>query len=807
MAIPATPTATLRRAVAAHPATLVGVFALSLASLLLELSLTRLFSVVLFYHFAFLAISIALLGLGSGGLMAFLVSGRRRAGSHASGNGNLTAPQVGMVAHACLGSAVTTVLALLIILHARITLDVTLGNFLRLSVIYFVAAVPFFCNGMALSTVLAVCADDVHRVYFIDLAGAAAACLALVPIMNHLGGPSAVLLVAALAVIAAGGFFASIPATPAVRLRRYAILGGMAVLLVGLALADAHGRFLDLVYAKGQKREHIEFKKWNSFSRVEVRGGAYKDILIDADADTAIVGASPEEARSNPDLFANYMRYSAALPYILRPAGKDLIIGPGGGSDVMRALLSGSKDVTAVEINPIIVRDIMQNRYRDWSKGLYLRPEVHAVVSEGRSFVRRSSDHYDVIQATMVDTWASTAAGALSLSENNLYTVEAFREYLRHLTADGTISMTRWEFREPREALRIVAVGMDALRQELGVSDASAYVAVISDGPLDEFGKTVTTLIRRRPFTLPEIQTLQAYVKQHPPLTVQYLPGMAGQNDAYARLLASHDPAAFTATYPYNVLPSTDNQPFFFYTVKTAAALGVIHAVHGMDWKNNLALFLLLSLLGISLLAVVAFLLIPVAALRGIPSAHGATLLYFVALGLGYILIEVAFIQRFVLFLGHPTYALTVVVFFMLAASSLGSLWSRQLAGTPGRLRFGLLAIIGLALVYRAFLGGWLGGGVGLSLAVKIGISALLLLPIAGLMGIPFPSGIRGLTMQGHGGVEWAWALNAAASVLGSVVAILLAIHFGLSAVLLAGAVSYLLALVLVGRVLPGRAA
>jgi len=805
MALPATPAVTLRRATSAHPATLAGVFCLSLASLLLELSLTRLFSVVLFYHFAFLAISIALLGLGSGGLMAFLVSGRRDAPG-ANRPGNLNPQQVGLVAHACLGSAVTTVLALLIILHARITLDVTLGNFLRLSVIYFVAAIPFFCNGMALSTVLAVCAEDVHRVYFIDLAGAAAACLALVPIMNHLGGPSAVLLAAALAVIAAGGFFASLPATSAARVRRLAILGTVTLLLVVVAVADAHGRFLDLVYAKGQKREHIEFKKWNSFSRVEVRGGDYKDILIDADADTAIVGASPAEARANPELFANYMRYSAALPYVLRPAGKDLIIGPGGGSDVMRALLSGSGDVTAAEINPIIVRDIMQGRYRDWSKGLYLRPDVHAVVAEGRSFVRRSPEHYDVIQATMVDTWASTAAGALSLSENNLYTVEAFREYLRHLAPDGTVAMTRWEFREPREALRIVAVGMDALRQELGVTDPTGYFAVVSDGPLNEFGKTVTTLIRRRPFHLSEIQTLQAYVAQHPPLTVQYLPGVAGQNDAYARLLASRDPTAFSAQYPYNVSPSTDDQPFFFYTVKTAAALGVIHAAHGMDWKNNLALFLLLSLLGISLLAVAAFLLIPVALLRGVPRSQGATLLYFVALGLGYILIEVAFIQRFVLYLGHPTYALTVVVFFMLAASSLGSLWSRRLAGTPTGLRLGLLGIIGLALLYRSWLGGWLGGGLGLSLAAKIGISALLLLPIAGLMGLPFPSGIRGLNAKGRGGVEWAWALNAAASVLGSVLAILLAIHFGLSAVLLAGAAAYLLALLLAGRVLPTAA-
>lgn len=770
-----------------HVRALAGLGLVSCSSLLVELGLTRMFSVVLFYHFAFFAISVAMLGLGAGGLAVML-----RADA-------ATIPSLPRLRTTCLLSAGGVLLVLLVVLHARIPLEISWRNFLRLSLLYCVAAIPFYCNGRVIAELMTGYAAEAHRFYAADLGGAAAACLALVPLMNGLGGPSALTVAAALAVAAAWCF-------PSERGRR-AVPVLLALLLI-LAIGNQQGRWFDIEYAKGSKREHIEYRRWNSFSRVEVRSGGVKDILIDSDADTAMVGVSLAQARSDAAVRADFLRYSAALPYVLRPGASTLIIGPGGGYDVMRALLGGSRDVTAVEINPIIVRRIMQGRYRDWTHGLYLLPQVHAVVSDGRSYVRRSPRHYEVLQATMVDTWASTAAGALALSESNLYTVQAFREYLRHLQPDGVLALTRWEFQRPREALRVVSTAMQALRKEFGVEDPRGYFLLVSDGPLRRFGVTVTTLIGRRPFSAADVRRIRAYAAAHPPLMLQYAPGMQWGNGpgevspkepnaAYLRLLQSGDAAKFARAYPYDVSPATDDRPFFFYTTRTAAILGLVHPAGKapMDWKTNLALFLLLSLLTLSIVAVLLFLFVPLWVRRmRVQRGSQRDLLYFLCLGLGYILVEMALIQRFGLFLGHPTYALTVVIFGLLAGSSLGSRFGSTGSDPMARTRRALPVLVLLLGLGWWQLGAVLQSALAWPLSGRILFTLALLLVPAFLMGMPFSAGIRWLGRKQQQMVPWAWAVNAAAGVLGSVLAIFLAIHFGMDWTLASGALCYLLA-------------
>src|SRR5581483_4031206 len=305
---------------------------------------------------------------------------------------------------------------------------------------------------------------------------------------------------------------------------------------------------------------------------------------------------------------------------------------------------------------------------------LYQRPEVNIHVSDGRSFIRNSRDHYDVVQMTLVDTWASTAAGAFALSENNLYTVQAFREYFDHLKADGMIAVTRWEFRSPREALRVVSVAMEALHQ-LGVAATERNFIVISDGPLSEDGRPVLVLAKRSAFSDEEEARVTAHLAAHSNLVLQYRPSQPGTN-AFSQLIASNDPAGFARTYDFNVAPVTDNAPFFFFTLKLGQIVrGTVQ--HGMDWRINLGIAVLGVVLILSIVAVLAFLIVPML-LRTGHSQQFVPLLYFVGVGLGYILVEIAFIQRFVLFLGHPTYALTVVVFLMLLSSGAGSLFSRR---------------------------------------------------------------------------------------------------------------------------------
>ena len=218
-------------------------------------------------------------------------------------------------------------------------------------------------------------------------------------------------------------------------------------------------------------------------SRVEVdQQGTGRAIVIDADAQTSLMNTDPHHW--SDDYRRKLMSAAASLANVLRPHGDFAIIGPGGGVDVLRAVANGSPNVTGIEINPIIANDIMRGRFADYTYHLYEIPEVHMHVSDGRSFMRNSRDQYDVVQMTLVDTWASTAAGAFALSENNLYTVEAFREYFEHLKPDGMIAITRWEFAKPREALRVVSQAMEALRQ-MGVEDSSQNFIVVSDGPLE----------------------------------------------------------------------------------------------------------------------------------------------------------------------------------------------------------------------------------------------------------------------------------------------------------------------------------
>ena len=230
---------------------------------------------------------------------------------------------------------------------------------------------------------------------------------------------------------------------------------------------------IDVKFAKGLRLTQEEFVKWNEFSRIALKpepgSPSQKSIVIDADAATGVANFNFEHLSSKDRLDLAYQ--GQGFPYLLRPGAKALIIGPGGGWDVARALASGSKNITGVEINPIIARDIMQTKFPDYSNRLYFRPEVKIVIEDGRSFVRGTADQYQVLQATLVDTWASTAAGAFALSENNLYTTNAFMDYLNHLTSNGLMAFTRWGFVPPRESLRVVSLACAALRQ-LGQNDA-----------------------------------------------------------------------------------------------------------------------------------------------------------------------------------------------------------------------------------------------------------------------------------------------------------------------------------------------
>ncbi|HKF23331.1 MAG TPA: hypothetical protein VKE93_17285 [Candidatus Angelobacter sp.] len=809
----------------------------SMASLLLELAMTRLFSVVLFYHFAFFAISVALLGLGSGGVFAHI----RRAWLQRFEIGRLGA-------WLCILAALFILTAIEVVLHTPVSLEVTGENFAKLTIIYLATAMPFFCTGLLFSTLFARSGAAISHLYGADLAGGSLACLAVVPLLNLIGAPNALLLAAMLMAVAAGlwagkstaGRVGENPARPADKLTLRGLAGALAAGCAILIVANHSGRLVDVVYAKGVLRDlqSTEFAKWNAISRVEVKtqdGGRY--VVIDADATTAVMNVDPArwdvDQPSHPtptgtglpeesgfNWKESLMSAAPAVANVLRPRGDFAIIGPGGGVDVMRAVANGSPRVTGIEINPIIVNDVMRGKYADYTFHLYDRPQVHIHVQDGRSYIRSSREKYDVVQMTLVDTWASTAAGAFALSENNLYTVEAFEEYFEHLKPDGMIAITRWEFHEPREALRVVSQAMEALHR-IGVADPRSHFVVIADGNLDEDGRPVLVLAKRSPFTQAEYALVAAHERANrnlvwlnPPDNFRYFTSKQARDilwrsrdgsgpairdlppaaDAFGRLIDSNDPQQFARDYPYNVAPVSDSAPFFFFTLKTGHVIRNIMAGtgRGMDWRINLGVVVLGMLLVISIVAVLAFLVLPLALHdrgRGPRPGRLLALLYFIVVGLGYITVEIALIQRFVLFLGHPTYALTVVVFLLLLSSGAGSVAANRWIAGSGRLLLVLGLIAGLVLLHVFLLPHILSAGVGLPFLLKLLISGAVLLPLGFLMGMPFPTGLRRVDT-----VEWAWALNAAASVLGSVMAMVIAIHFGLTLTLFCAAAAYLVA-------------
>jgi hypothetical protein len=772
---------------------LAGVACISAALLMTELALTRIFSVTMYYHFAFLAISIALFGLGASGVYVYLA--RRPLGRRG--------PAILLAWHALAYALVTTV-SLAILVRLRVGLNYSPENLVLMLAIYALAALPFFAGGAVVSLAVSRLAGRINLVYAADLLGASAGCLLLLPLLDRVGAPGVVLATAALGALAAACF-----APPASRARILPLAG---VLVVGPWAAHITGLVsFDVSATKGHVGDTVLFSKWNSFSRVAVYDRRHGDWSLSP----TYTGPMPDSrfmdidsAASTPILHFSgnlasvaYLRSElTALAYHLtEPRFTALVIGPGGGRDLLSALVFGARRVDGVEINPIIAADVMSRRFLTYSGGLYMRPDVRIAVEDGRSFVRRSPERYDVIQASLVDTWAATAAGAYTLTENSLYTVEAFDDYLEHLSDRGFLTITRWAL----DGVRLVSLAQEACARRGWT--AADRVAVV------QYGKVATFILKRSPFTPAEVQHLQQ-VCDTLKFTVLYAPGLtpprnlaptgAGHWEAaldapndYARLILAPNRQAFYASYPLDITPTTDDRPFFFHTTKLKDQVAVAFG-RTMLFGNGLSA--LMTLMGISTALVVLFILGPMA-FSGrdlLGSGWPWWLAYFGVLGAGFMLVEVALLQRFVLLLGHPVYSLTVTLFSLLLGTGVGSYLSRRIGEDHlrARLMAALVAVALLGVIAIAALPPIIRAAIAASLAARIAIAVGLLFPAGLLMGIPLPAGVRLLARRQRDLLPWAWAMNGALSVLGATLAVFIAMNWGFSVTLLTGGLVYVAA-------------
>ena len=747
-----------------------GIFLIALSGLVLEVSITRIFSAAIWYHFAFVAVSVALVGLGASGLVV-QHRVKKLKGKWAE---NLTI-------YSAWGIAIFIPITLFV-MHALASQVIYLPLFMILF------SVPFFLVGIIISAAFNAFASVAGRLYAADLIGASAGALLVVLFLVLTGGEGATLIV---------GLIAAIGGTIFSRIAKNTKKTVVSLMFVAFALSLIFLNHATQIFAiptdpTAQKdlpiylREHPGSKivntEWNSFSRIDVvEGGAGGEglvakVFIDGGAGTNIISWDGK-TESRQEL-STWMQY---LPFKMMQDPKVLVIGSGGGRDVVASLVSGSKDVTSVEINPIIYETVKS--YGDRAGNVYSHEYVRSYVDEGRSFITRSSEKYDIVYVPFVDTWASVSSGGLSVSENFLYTLQGFQQYFDHLTDTGKIVTVRWLIDAPRfistyaKLLEQNGIPQDQLDRHL--------IMVTSDSYTQDPSVTMV-IFSKSPFTDEEIRFFSQSFSQYgyKPILV---PGQIMREPYSALLNGQINLDQFYNMFETKVYPVTDDNPYFLSFEKPLP--GVVEV-------------LLYASVGI----VAIFLLVPFVWMKRRREEEVGTkkseigiatmIPYFAALGMGFILIELALLQKLILLMGNPTMTFALLLFTLLISSGAGSLLSARIAkNNMKNLVFIIGGIAGLGILYFLFLPPIIYSTIAEPIEAKAAVSIAILAPIGFLMGMPLPTGMRLLKVHRPDYIPWMWAVNGAFSVLGAVLAIALGIMYGSSLAMILGILIYLVAL------------
>ena len=797
-------------------------FLVSTATLAFEINLTRLFSVAQFYHFAFMVVSLALLGFGaSGTFLAIYPLNAKRSIHRIMGNLALGASMTMLASY---------VLANWVPFDSfSIAWDRRQVAILLLQ--YFALVAPFFFCGLAISLLLTAYAQEVGKVYAINLLGSSAGCLCAFVLPNFLGGEGMVSLSSALAALAAlSCWLPSFRVNVRERLKpdlKYlwrnskgilenALLIALLVYTLGDIVSRLAGRggftamdvrispYKSLSYALQYPDARISHRRWNAFSRVDLvrssgirslAGKRYRYLQPPPPQDGLLVdGDDLSPVVINPDNleFAEYL--PAYLAFRLRPGAEALILEPRGGVDILTALAGGAREITAVEVNPLIV---------EAAGHIYEAPRVQTVIESDRSYLRSTDKRFDVIILSLISSYHPVRSGAYSLAEDYRYTREAFRDMLERLKPGGLLVLMRWLQTPPSESLRVFALAAAVLEDR----DADPQRQIVA---LRGYN-TATLLIQNGYFTESELDSIREFAASRA-FDLDYFPGIAPQDvnrynvlpealdyQAYKSLLESPSPRAFFHNYPFDISPPTDDHPFFSHSFKWEQA-GQVIAEMGKTWQpfGGAGYFVVIALLFLALIASSLLIILPLAFHRrymppavesfGFSSVRLRSLTYFGLIGIAFLFVEIPLIQKFILFLGNPAYAMTTVLFTLLLFSGLGSQFSSRIP-----IRVGMGALVFSILILPFLLPFLFKGTLGFSIGAKLLISCLVLAPVGFLMGTPFPTGLRLILGGGHSEawIAWGWGVNGAASVMASILAALLALSWGFSWVLYLGAACY----------------
>jgi predicted membrane-bound spermidine synthase len=719
------------------------VFLITFSGLVFEIGLTRIYSATIWYHFAFVAVSVALLGWGLGGLLLHLLGRRMRLSLNAA-------------AWLTVGYALSIPVCLSVIGQFPFQMD-------RLALYFLAPLVPFLLAGIALSIIFALRRDIAPSLYFADLVGASLGALAVTFLLQALGGETT-LLVAALAPAIAAALLAD----------KASRIGGVwAVLLAVLAVTGAStGAFR---VAPGELKAlprhvaetpgaRVTQTGWNAYSRIDAVEGFADPYLarlyIDSDAWTNTLRWDGRiESLDVKDTYR-------ALPFRFTPNAHTLVIGPGGGSDAVVALGSGSRKVTVVELNPLMLEFV--RHYGPAAGSIYNRPDVEVIQSEGRNFISRTDQKFDVIFLGFVDTWASVASGGLSLSENYLYTSQAIKAYYDHLSDDGVLAIMRWDMDIPRLVTNTISF--------LGVEEASKRIVAVLErrGAPDDPAQMIF-LLRKRPFTAMEGMEVMEGMGWKDLARPVLVPGLHA-DQPWGDLFAGRKSLdAVIAEHDRRIDPVFDNSPFYF----------AIERPWGVPYYMRVALSaLVLPVAG--LLAVFVLFGQPRGE-RVVP--YAASIVYFGCLGAGFIAVELALLQHLTLLVGHPIFTLSLLLCTILAAGGVGSALSNRVS-----MRTACLLAAGFGTVAALVLPALIPSLLPLSLGARIAVAVALLVPLGLVMGMPFPQGLRRTGQGSLPAPPFYWGLNGVMSVIGSVATVLVALVFGFQVAMLSGCALYLIA-------------
>jgi len=769
---------------------LAGVFLISFAMLVFQIVQTRILSVIAWYYLAFFAISVAMLGMTVGAVRVYLRGERlegRGLGARLSG--------------AALACALSMPASLLVQLSLVTTVTPSAVTLVAWTLLLAAMAVPYVFAGIAVSLALTRSPFPIHQVYAVDLCGAALGCVAVVVLLDFASAPSVILCAAGVAAVAALCF------APASRLRPAALAGALALAAFANASSPFGIRPL-LVKDKLEDPARSGFERWNSYSRViaelpkrgppQLWGAAPntpKDLVaegiwlnIDGEAGTEMFhyDGTPQSI--------DFLRYDLVnLAYQLPGIRKSAVIGVGGGRDVMSAHLFGVEDITGVELNPIFVNlHTRDPRYARFSN-LSAIPNLRLHVDDARSWFASTSERFDLIQMSMIDTWAATGAGAFSLSENGLYTLEGWRAFLHSLNERGVFTVSRWyDPGDVDEAGRMIALATAALL-DLGVRDARPHLFVAH-------AQNIATLVlSRSPFGAEQLAALHGEVERLG-FGVVVAPDRPPESPLLGRIVTATDLAELDRTAGSEALDltvPTDDRPFFFNQLRFSSVLDAIGEPGrgGVIAGNIRATEALGVILIVSLAAVIGTILVPLrGAARNCSSALvAAGSAYFSLIGLGFMLAEISLLQSFGVYLGHPIYSLAVCLFSLILATGLGSLASERLSiARPRRMLGWGLGVGGLLLALPHGLAGVFQATSGRELAVRIGVSLAVMLPVGFLLGFAFPTGMKLVEAIDAEPTPWFWGINGATGVLASVLAVVVSIAFGIRVTISLAGVCYL---------------